>query len=223
MATLFFDFDGTVADSEAGIVAGLKYMVQDRGLRPLDNSAYVQFIGPALVDMLPKVWPELDDVEVKRAIDAFHHYYEEEGLYQAKLYPNFLDTMTELKQQGDQLYIVSAKPETMLHRLVKHFSLDQYFAGAYGASDDEQTRVTKTDVLAYALKATQTDPAASVMIGDRANDMTGGLDNHVQLLGVTYGFGSAKELQDAGAKVLADKPEAIPEGLKKVAKLNAKS
>ncbi|KRK12623.1 haloacid dehalogenase-like family hydrolase [Lacticaseibacillus zeae DSM 20178 = KCTC 3804] len=223
MATLFFDFDGTVADSEAGIVAGLKYMVQDRGLRPLDNSAYVQFIGPALVDMLPKVWPELDDVEVKRAIDAFHHYYEEEGLYQAKLYPNFLDTMTELKQQGDQLYIASAKPETMLHRLVKHFSLDQYFAGAYGASDDEQTRVTKTDVLAYALKATQTDPAASVMIGDRANDMTGGLDNHVQLLGVTYGFGSAKELQDAGAKVLADKPEAIPEGLKKVAKLNAKS
>ncbi|MDE3314655.1 HAD hydrolase-like protein [Lacticaseibacillus zeae] len=223
MATLFFDFDGTVADSEAGIVAGLKYMVQDRGLRPLDNSAYVQFIGPALVDMLPKVWPELDDVEVKRAIDAFHHYYEEEGLYQAKLYPNFLDTMTELKQQGDQLYIASAKPETMLHRLVKHFSLDQYFAGAYGASDDEQTRVTKTDVLAYALKATQTDPATSVMIGDRANDMTGGLDNHVQLLGVTYGFGSAKELQDAGAKVLADKPEAIPEGLKKVAKLNAKS
>ncbi|ARY90839.1 MULTISPECIES: HAD hydrolase-like protein [Lacticaseibacillus] len=223
MATLFFDFDGTVADSEAGIVAGLKYMVQDRGLRPLDNSAYVQFIGPALVDMLPKVWPELDDVEVKRAIDAFHHYYEEEGLYQAKLYPKFLDTMTELKQQGDQLYIASAKPETMLHRLVKHFSLDQYFAGAYGASDDEQTRVTKTDVLAYALKATQTDPATSVMIGDRANDMTGGLDNHVQLLGVTYGFGSAKELQDAGAKVLADKPEAIPEGLKKVAKLSAKS
>lgn len=211
MATLFFDFDGTVADSEAGIVAGLKYMVQDRGLRPLDNSAYVQFIGPALVDMLPKVWPELDDVEVKRAIDAFHHYYEEEGLYQAKLYPKFLDTMANLKQQGDQLYIASAKPETMLHRLVKHFSLDQYFAGAYGASDDEQTRVTKTDVLAYALKATQTDPAVSVMIGDRANDMTGGLDNHVQLLGVTYGFGSAKELQDAGAKVLADKPEAIPE------------
>lgn len=223
MATLFFDFDGTVADSEAGIVAGLKYMVQDRGLRPLDNSAYVQFIGPALVDMLPKVWPELDDVEVKRAIDAFHHYYEEEGLYQAKLYPKFLDTMTDLKQQGDQLYIASAKPETMLHRLVKHFSLDQYFAGAYGASDDEQTRVTKTDVLAYALKATQTDPATSVMIGDRANDMTGGLDNHVQLLGVTYGFGSAKELQDAGAKVLADKPEAIPEGLAKVAELDAKS
>lgn len=223
MATLFFDFDGTVVDSEAGIVAGLKYMVQDRGLRPLDNSAYVQFIGPALVDMLPKVWPELDDVEVKRAIDAFHHYYEEEGLYQAKLYPKFLDTMANLKQQGDQLYIASAKPETMLHRLVKHFSLDQYFAGAYGASDDEQTRVTKTDVLAYALKATQTDPAVSVMIGDRANDMTGGLDNHVQLLGVTYGFGSAKELQDAGAKVLADKPEAIPEGLKKVTKLNAKS
>ncbi|QVI35326.1 haloacid dehalogenase [Lacticaseibacillus chiayiensis] len=223
MATLFFDFDGTVANSEEGIVAGLKYMVQDRGLRPLDNSAYVQFIGPALVDMLPKVWPELDDVEVKRAIDAFHHYYEEEGLYQVKLYPKFLDTMTALKHQGDQLYIASAKPETMLHRLVKYFSLDQYFAGAYGASDDEQTRVTKTDVLAYALKATQTDPATSVMIGDRANDMTGGLDNHVQLLGVTYGFGSAKELQDAGAKVLADKPEAIPEGLAKVAKLNAKS
>jgi phosphoglycolate phosphatase len=44
------------------------------------------------------------------------------------------------------------------------------------------------------------------------------LDNHVQLLGVTYGFGSAKELEDAGAKVLVDKPEAIPAGLAKLAK-----
>lgn len=218
MATLFFDFDGTVADSEAGIVAALKYMVQDRGLRPLDNSAYVQFIGPALVQKLPEVWPELDDIEVKRAIDAFHHYYQEEGLYQAKLYPGFLDTMTALKEQGHHLYIASAKPEMMLHRLVKHFALDRYFNAAYGASDDEQTRITKTDVLAYALKETNEDPAKSVMVGDRANDMIGGLDNHVQLLGVTYGFGSAKELEDAGAKVLVDKPKAIPSGLAKLAK-----
>ena len=209
MANLFFDFDGTVADSEVGIVAGLKYMVQDRGLRPLDNSAYTQFIGPALIDMLPKVWPELDDIEVKRAIDAFHHYYEEEGLYQVELYPNFLDTMAKLKQQDNQLYIASAKPETMLHRLVKHFSLDQYFAGAYGASDDEETRVTKTDILTYALKDSQVALDQSVMIGDRANDMIGG-------------FGSAKELKEAGAKVLVDQPADIPAGLAKLAKINAK-
>lgn len=222
MANLFFDFDGTVADSEVGIVAGLKYMVQDRGLRPLDNSAYTQFIGPALIDMLPKVWPELDDIEVKRAIDAFHHYYEEEGLYQVELYPNFLDTIAKLKQQDNQLYIASAKPETMLHRLVKHFSLDQYFAGAYGASDDEETRVTKTDILTYALKDSQVALDQSVMIGDRANDMIGGKANHVQLLGVTYGFGSAKELKEAGAKVLVDQPADIPAGLAKLAKINAK-
>ncbi|MDN6433360.1 MAG: HAD family hydrolase, partial [Lacticaseibacillus paracasei] len=45
---------------------------------------------------------------------------------------------------------------------------------------------------------------------------------HVQLLGVTYGFGSAKELKEAGAKVLVDQPADIPAGLAKLAKINAK-
>lgn len=46
----------------------------------------------------------------------------------------------------------------MLHRLVKHFALDRYFNAAYGDSDDEQTRDSKTDVLAVALKETHEDP-----------------------------------------------------------------
>lgn len=107
MDTLFFDFDGTVADTEAGIVAALKYMVLDRGLRPLDNTAVVTFIGPALVTKLPEVWPELDDIEVKRDIDALLLVYTEEGLYTAQLYPGFSDTMTALKEQGHHLYIAS--------------------------------------------------------------------------------------------------------------------
>ncbi|WP_243681959.1 HAD hydrolase-like protein [Lacticaseibacillus manihotivorans] len=51
------------------------------------------------------------------------------------------------------------------------------------------------------------------MIGDRDTDMQGGLNNHVQTLGVTYGFGSAEELKQAHAAAIVATPQAIPAGI----------
>lgn len=112
----------------------------------------------------------------------------------------------------------SAKPEKLLHRLFKHLSWVRTFNAAYGARVEVQTRVTKTDVCATALKETKVDPAKSVMVGDRAKVKLCGWVNHVQYFGESYGLSSAKELEDAGAKVLFDKPEAIPAGCAKCAK-----
>ena len=41
--------------------------------------------------------------------------------------------------------------------------------------------------------------ANSIMIGDREFDAIGALANDMQFVGVTYGFGSEKELKNAGA------------------------
>ena len=40
------------------------------------------------------------------------------------------------------------------------------------------------------------------MIGDRSHDILGAKENGVYSVGVTYGYGSAAELREAGADVL---------------------
>ena len=42
-----------------------------------------------------------------------------------------------------------------------------------------------------------------VMIGDRKHDIIGANKNNIESIGVSYGFGDKKELEDAGATKLA--------------------
>ena len=48
------------------------------------------------------------------------------------------------------------------------------------------------------------------MIGDRLHDVIGAKANGVGCIGVTYGYGSAEELENAGALSLCAKPNDLP-------------
>ena len=51
------------------------------------------------------------------------------------------------------------------------------------------------------------------MIGDRENDVEGAAANGIPCLGVLYGYGSAEELENAGAAALSRDAASIPEAV----------
>jgi phosphoglycolate phosphatase len=53
------------------------------------------------------------------------------------------------------------------------------------------------------------DRDKTVMIGDRRHDIIGAKNNGLACIGVTYGYGTEKELLDAGADQLATSPSDI--------------
>ena len=53
------------------------------------------------------------------------------------------------------------------------------------------------------------DLARVTMIGDRDHDVEGARDNGIDCIGVTWGFGSADELNGAGAVALVDSPAEV--------------
>ncbi len=210
--TLFFDFDGTIADSERGIVDSIKYMVHERQMRPLTDAQYRTWIGPSLTYSINQFYPELDAAAVDRAIESYRVYYEARGIFEADLYVGITDSLRALRNQGFRTAVASSKPEAMVARLVDHFDLGTLFDGVYGASMDEHTRVKKADVLAYAMRNQRAGQAHSVMIGDRFTDIKGGQANGVKTLGVTYGFGDRQELVDAGANKVVDHTQQLVDG-----------
>jgi phosphoglycolate phosphatase len=48
------------------------------------------------------------------------------------------------------------------------------------------------------------------MIGDRFHDIVGARNNGFRAIGVTWGYGTADELLDAGADCLAATPSELP-------------
>ncbi|MFD1125853.1 HAD hydrolase-like protein [Lentilactobacillus raoultii] len=216
MKHLFFDFDGTIADSEQGIVQSLKYFIEKMHLPTLTATQYRKFIGPALITSIRQFYPDLSDDDVFNALSYYQEFYQKEGIFQLKIYPGILTELEALKAAGYQLHIASAKPEVMIKRINDHFQLGRYFESEYGATSDEKTRITKSAILKYALTQSGADEAESVMIGDRNTDMLGGYENHVKTLGVTYGFGDVPELSAAHASAIIDHPTEIHQGVERL-------
>jgi phosphoglycolate phosphatase len=64
----------------------------------------------------------------------------------------------------------------------------------------------KGDAVGFILKQAKLNPEATAIIGDREHDVTAGKRNGFFKVGVTYGYGTRRELIDAGADRICDTP-----------------
>lgn len=213
---VFFDFDGTIVDSQHGIIMAVKKMVDELQLPHLTDAEYRLFIGPTVTDSLKKFFPSLSEKQINAGVARYRENYNSQGLFDLEIYPGVEAALTTLKSAGYQLNLASAKPEPVLRRIVDKFQLNNYFNGIYGATEDRKIRVQKADILAYGLEQSGATQDQSVMVGDRYTDMNGGAENHVKTLGVTYGFGDAAELRAANATALVTSSAELPAGVKRL-------
>ena len=85
-----------------------------------------------------------------------------------------------------------------------HFGFGQ-FQAVYGA-EPGGLRSHKPELIAWILAQHGIDPARAVMIGDRRYDITGAHANGLRAIGVTWGYGTREELEQAGADGIAELP-----------------
>jgi phosphoglycolate phosphatase len=116
--------------------------------------------------------------------------------------------LTKLARPGRRLFVATSKPAVYAKRIVEHFNLARHFETVFGSELDGM-RVHKNDLLAYAIDVARTNPAQSIMIGDRSHDIMGAKHNGMVAIGVTYGYGSPEELIDAGARHICATPRDI--------------
>lgn len=208
--TVLFDLDGTIADSQEGIVNALEYMIEELSLPTQTKAELVTFIGPPLNETIMREFG-LNAAATQEAIKVFQAYYAPKGLYENQLYPGIRETLAALQAQDLQLAIATSKPEPFAKKVIDHLELSDYFSGVFGASVDETTRVKKADVITYALSelglAPQTAPL--LMVGDRQNDILGAKQNAMNAVGVSYGFGTIAELKKAGAVQIVQQPSEL--------------
>ena len=201
--TILFDLDGTLTNSELGITNSVAYALGKFGIEVPDKKALRVFIGPPLQDSFERFYG-FSKEECLKAIDYYHEYFSEKGLYENEVYPGVPDLLTSLKQAGKQLIVATSKPEEFSVQILKHFGLFDYFDFVAGATMDRK-RSKKSDVIQYALGQNQiTDLAHAIMIGDREYDVFGAQAQKLDSIGVLYGFGSREELETAGASYIVD-------------------
>ena len=205
---LLFDLDGTLTDSGKGIIHSVLYALKKFDIEVKDQAQLYDYIVPPLVEYLQKIY-RVSKEQALQAVCYYREYFIEKGIYENKVISGIQALLDELKHSGKNLVVATSKPEEYTIKILEHFNLSSYFQFVAGATMDE-TRNSKTAVIAYALNHLNiASKNEVVMIGDRKHDIEGAKDNDIDSIGVLFGYGSRKELEQAGANYIAESVEEL--------------
>ena len=162
--TILFDLDGTLTDSEPGIVNSVRYALRSFGMEA-EPATLRSFIGPPLYDSFRGTMG-MSDADAKRAVDTYRVYFRDKGIFENAPYPGVPEMLEALRAAGRRLIVATSKPEVFAKRIAEHFGFAGALEGVYGA-DMEGKRSSKIDVIRYAMRERGITPSSAVMVGDR--------------------------------------------------------
>jgi phosphoglycolate phosphatase len=195
---VLLDLDGTLIDSQPGILASFVATLRALGHKPDDNFDIEQMIGPPLQDALRGLLLRYDDDRVDEAVSAYRQHYGDSGLFESQLYPGIDGALRQLRQAGLQIHLATSKREIFARRILEHMKVAEYFDGIYGSVPGGELD-HKPELLAHIVDCHDLEPSHGVMVGDRRYDIVGAHAVGMRGLGVLWGYGSRDELETAGA------------------------
>lgn len=207
---ILFDLDGTLTDPSEGIINSVIYALNKQGILETDREKLKSFIGPPLIDAYMEHYG-FSREKALQTVGFYREYFSVKGLFENKIYEGIAPMLKRLYASGNRLVLATSKPQPFAEQILKHFGIFDYFYFVAGATMDE-TRSHKDEVLEYAIKeCSVTDPARSVMIGDRKYDVLGGQKFGFKTVGLLYGFGSEEEIASCSPDFMAKTVDELTE------------
>ena len=200
--TILFDLDGTLTDSEPGIINSIEYALKKYDFKIENKADLRKFLGPPLKDSFMQ-FCGFSAEKAEQAVEYYREYFRERGIFENNVYHGIEELLKNLKAQNKRLIVATSKPEPFTFRILEHFDLLKYFDFVAGSNMDN-TRCKKDEVIAYALNSCGiADLQSAIMIGDREHDIIGASKVGIASIGVLYGYGDLQELESSGATYIA--------------------
>ncbi len=207
---ILFDLDGTLTDPALGITNSLMYALERLGITVESREELYKFIGPPLIYMMMQEYG-FSREKATEGLAVYREYFSVKGLFENEVYDGIVDMLKALCDKGYKLILATSKPEVYAKRILEHFDLAKYFY-FIGGSDMSETRSTKEAVIEYDLAAIgNPDVNKCIMVGDRKYDVTGAREFSIDCVGVLFGYGSRKELEEAKAAYIVETVKELEE------------
>jgi phosphoglycolate phosphatase len=189
---IIFDWDGTLMDSTATIVACIQAAARDLGL-PVPahkNAAYV--IGLGLQEAMETVLPGIDSGYYPRMVERYRYHYltQDKGL---ELFGGVREMLVDLAHQGYFLAIATGKSRVGLNRALDVTKLLSVFDATRCA--DETFSKPHPAMLEELTRELGQDMRRTLMIGDTTHDLQMAINAGASGIAVHYGAHAAPELQ----------------------------
>ena len=173
-----FDLDGTLLDSQEGVMSSLKFCIGKHAPSYLPQ-LHKGLIGPPISTLLKEI---MSDEELIKVISAeFRVHYDSKGMLKTKLFPGVCDGLKKLSKY-DKLFVSTNKPWKPTKKMLE---INDYFheiltidSGCFGSKSDMVSKILTTN-----------GKMPGVVIGDSIDDFESAVDNQLDFIYCSYGYG----------------------------------
>lgn len=189
---IVFDWDGTLMDSEARIVACIQTAFHEIGEPPPSLAAARNVIGLGLDEAMAMLWPEASVAERRVVMDRYRTLFLGTNQTPSELFPGAYATLAWLSQREYQLAIATGKSRRGLDAILESTGLRDVFHATRCA--DESSSKPAPRMLQEIMAEVGVTPPETLMVGDTEYDIQMARNAGTDALAACYGVHERERL-----------------------------
>ncbi len=211
---IVFDCDGTLVDSQHGIVEGMRAAFSALGCEPPTAESVRRVVGLNLDEAIAQLLgPESRSrIIVESIADHYRQAFSANGAAahrQAPLFPGARETLKALDERRLALGIATGKGRRGLQATLESHGLEGLFVTLQTA--DVAAGKPSPEMLHRAMAEVGAEPAETLLVGDTVFDMQMAANAAVGAIGVSWGYHEPADLAASGAlRILDSFAELVP-------------
>ncbi len=190
---LVFDWDGTLADSEACIIDAMQLATAEAELPKCNDAQIRDVIGLSLEGAIEALFPEAE-ISVRNSVaDRYREYYFSTSTSPVPVFEGVVEILEKLNQENYFLAVATGKSRRGLDRSLNETGLDKYFHTTRCA--DETISKPNPQMLIEIIEFFGLEAVDALMIGDSEYDLQMANNAGTESVAVSYGVHNAERLQ----------------------------
>lgn len=205
-----FDLDGTILDTLSAIAHFGNNALTKCGFSAIDESHYKYFAGDGRIVLVHRMLQFLgaDTPENHKKVgELYDSEYEKAPNFKTAPFDGIKSLLSELKDRGIKIAVLSNKPDNVAQEAVKIFFGDS-FDFVEGAVNNIRSKPEPSAALKICDKFS-ISPDETLFIGDTNVDILTGKNAKMHTCGVLWGFRDKKEFLKNGAEFVVSNPMEI--------------
>jgi phosphoglycolate phosphatase len=197
-----FDWDGTLMDSEARIVACIQAAAREAGVTEPSHDAAKDIIGLGLSEAISTLFGGFSAADHVRIVEAYRRHWLAGNTVASPLFSGARELIADLDAAGHLLAVATGKSRRGLDRAFEETGLARHFVVSRCA--DEAYSKPHPQMLLDILEHTGMEAADTLMVGDTEYDMQMAQNAGSHALGIGHGVHSPERLLANGAMACVD-------------------
>ena len=199
---IFFDFDGTIADTFNTLVGITNQLAVNFGYKPLGEEELAQIKNLSSRQIIKYSGISIFKfplllAKIKSELRA--------EIYNIKAFPEIESALLELKNQVGKIVILSSNSKENILAFLETNNLQNSFDFIY----TEAALFSKSKVINRILKQENIKPEESIYIGDETRDIDAAKRSRVKAIAVSWGFNSQQILAEHNPDFLVHQPKEL--------------